>query len=310
MIGDLSFGPDGLLWGVVDGTIFALNPDTREVVKSKKIRPSLYNSTKWRSYYLRWAPDGMLYTTLSRKLFAIDPQTLQTKQLADGLVNNMTVGLDGSIYYALENQLYRIAVPQTDATLKSISIGGAPLSDFSPGTMAYTVQTAARPAVTAVASQSGSRVMITEETNRTLVQVTAPDGRSTLAYSIRWETIEQEPLTLHVEFTNDRGEQLTAWKPGELLTARMQAENRQARGQEALLIVAQYDEAGAMTSVSYLAKTIAPGQTEQLAAGFRLPDSGRGGVVKAFVWEGKDLAQTSMKPLSPVYNLPAAGGGK
>ncbi|MER2236822.1 MAG: hypothetical protein ABS892_01995, partial [Psychrobacillus sp.] len=137
MIGEISFGPDGNLWGIVDGTIFAMDPETKEVVKSKTIHPSLYNSSKWLPYRLEWAPDGMLYTTLSRKLVAIDPETLSHKVIVDRFMNNMTVGMNGSIYYAQGNKLQMIAVPETDATLKSILIGGKTISNFSPGKSQY-----------------------------------------------------------------------------------------------------------------------------------------------------------------------------
>src|SRR5690606_12272856 len=64
-IGGLSFGPDGLLWGAAWGTLFAMNPDTLEIVKQKE-----FHSTSWQySHYwvpakLRWGQDGFLYTTL------------------------------------------------------------------------------------------------------------------------------------------------------------------------------------------------------------------------------------------------------
>ena len=105
MIGDLTFGPDGLLWGVVDGTIFAYDIETESVVKSKMIQPSLYNSSKWFPYRLHFAPDGLIYSTVSRKLVAIDPETLDHKIVVDKFMNNMTIGLDGTIYYALKNEL-------------------------------------------------------------------------------------------------------------------------------------------------------------------------------------------------------------
>lgn len=142
MIGELSFGPDGNLWGAVDGTIFAMDPETKEIVKSKVIRPSLYNSSKWFPYRLQWAPDGMLYTTLSRKLIAIDPETLAYQVIVEDFMNNMTIGEDGSIFYALGSELFQIAIPETDATLKSIKVDGKLLTGFSPGMMKYTISSA------------------------------------------------------------------------------------------------------------------------------------------------------------------------
>ncbi|MBS4208178.1 hypothetical protein [Bacillus sp. FJAT-50079] len=195
MIGELSFGPDGNLWGAVDGTIFAMDPETMEVVKSKLIRPSLYNSSKWFPYRLQWAPDGMLYTTLSRSLIAIDPDTLAHKIIVDDFMNNMTIGVDGSIYYALGNELYQIAVPETDATLKNITINGQPLSQFSPGVTNYRISDDPTNNLTVEASQSGAQVEILpldSANKRTVINVTATDEKSTLQYTIHWSNKSED----------------------------------------------------------------------------------------------------------------------
>ncbi|MCY9665956.1 hypothetical protein M5X11_13435 [Paenibacillus alginolyticus] len=118
LIGELTFGPDGLLWGAVDGTIFAMNPDTYEIVKSKVVYPTIYNSSKYRPFYLKWGQDGLLYTTLGRKLTVVDPATLQTKQLIEGTVNLLALGGDGSVYYTLGAKLYRLPVPLKEVTLE------------------------------------------------------------------------------------------------------------------------------------------------------------------------------------------------
>lgn len=187
MIGELSFGPDGNLWGAVEGTIFAMNPDTMEVIKSKLIRPSLYNSSKWFPYRLQWGPDGMLYTTLSRSLIAIDPETLAHKVIIDDFINNMTIGIDGSIYYALGKELYRIAVPETDATLKSISINGKPIASFSPGITHYSISSSPTKNVTIEATQAGAQTeIVTLDDQTTAINVTATDGKSSLQYQIHW----------------------------------------------------------------------------------------------------------------------------
>ncbi|MFJ7935646.1 hypothetical protein [Sporosarcina sp. NPDC096371] len=188
MIGGLSFGPDGNLWGAVDGTIFAMNPKTKEIVKSKVIRPSLYNSSKWFPYRLQWAPDGMLYTTLSRKLIAIDPDTLAYQVLVEDFMNNMSLGVDGSIYYALGSELYQIAVPETDATLTSITADGELLPGFSPGMTNYTIYSTEKMNIEAEVNVQGAQVDIVEAETSTSIKVTAADGKSVLAYTINWGT--------------------------------------------------------------------------------------------------------------------------
>ncbi|RIX49346.1 hypothetical protein D3P08_22595 [Paenibacillus nanensis] len=190
MIGQLKFGPDGLLWGAVDGTIFALNVDDYQnpvIVKSKMLFPSLYNTSKWLNYEIEWAPDGMMYTTLSRKLIALDPETLKFKVIDDRFTNEMTLGIDGSIYYAPEAKtyLYRIAVPETDATLAALTVDGREVAGFSPGILNYEAALTSGSAVTATAAQDGTTVDVTRaQDGRVLVNVTAADGKSKLVYTI------------------------------------------------------------------------------------------------------------------------------
>ncbi len=109
MIGALSFGEDGYLWGAIDGTIFALDPNTLEVVKSKVIEPSTYSSSKWRPHYLRWGNDGLLYTTLSRQLVVIDPETLKHRVFDElGTVDLMTLTESGDVYYSSNSRLFKL----------------------------------------------------------------------------------------------------------------------------------------------------------------------------------------------------------
>lgn len=108
MISGLTFGPDGLLWGAADGTIFAMNPDTLEVVKSKTVYAGVSNYGRWRPVYIRLGQDGLLYTTLYSKLTVIDPDTLTSFELADTTL--MTLGDDGNIYYSYGTSLMKIAV--------------------------------------------------------------------------------------------------------------------------------------------------------------------------------------------------------
>ncbi|WP_409341997.1 hypothetical protein [Paenibacillus sp. MBLB4367] len=108
MIGELSAGPDGLIWGAADGTLFAMEPASRRVVKSKVILPSEYRYSKWRPIFLRWGPDGLLYTTLGRRLVVVRPETMEHKILNDSVVGNMTLDRYGRIYYAQGTELLRL----------------------------------------------------------------------------------------------------------------------------------------------------------------------------------------------------------
>ncbi|MCU6713111.1 hypothetical protein M6D81_30870 [Paenibacillus sp. J5C_2022] len=106
MIGELRFGPDGLLWGAVDGTLFAMCPDTLTVTKSKLIVPSEYKYSHLRPYFLRWSSDGLLFAGLAKKIMVIDPETLAHSILVDDAIPLMTLGPDDHIYYNIGSELF------------------------------------------------------------------------------------------------------------------------------------------------------------------------------------------------------------
>lgn len=112
MIGELSVGPDGHIWGAVDGTIFVMEPTSGAVIRSKQVNPSVYYG-KFRPIYLRWGQDGLLYTTLARKLIVMDPETLHHEVIEEGPLSIMTLGVDGHIYYGKGSRLFRRTVTHT-----------------------------------------------------------------------------------------------------------------------------------------------------------------------------------------------------
>lgn len=112
MIGELKAGPDGLIWGAVDGTIFAMEAKTGRVVKSKMIAPSEYKYSKWRPIFLRWGPDGNLYTTLARRLIVVQPDTLEHVQLGDEVVGNFVLDGAGRLYFPRGHELWRVPIPR------------------------------------------------------------------------------------------------------------------------------------------------------------------------------------------------------
>ena len=296
MIGGLSFGPDGNLWGAVDGTIFAMDPDTKEIVKSKVIRPSLYNSSKWFPYRLQWAPDGMLYTTLSRKLIAIEPETLEYKVLVEDFMNNMSVGVDGSIYYALGSNLYQIAVPETDATLKSIMVDGEPLSDFSPGRTNYTIISANKLNIEAEASEPGAQVEIVTSENSTFIKVTATDGKSELEYEIDWEKLAYA-MDVKTIFTNKKGQVINQLTPNDMITAEIEVTNSKNKNQDIIVVMELLNEKNEVVDVKYASRTIPKNQTKKMSTKLKLPSNLEGYKLKLTTWEGKEIKE-NMIPLS------------
>ncbi|MEH7247374.1 hypothetical protein V7114_11400 [Neobacillus niacini] len=81
MISGLTFDKDGLLWGAVDGILFAMNPETYEVVKYKNFYPNVKNRGMWRPVHIEFGKDGLLYTDLAGKLTVVDPNSVDLKHV-------------------------------------------------------------------------------------------------------------------------------------------------------------------------------------------------------------------------------------
>lgn len=113
MISGLTFGEDGLLWAAANGTIFAVDPDTLQVVKMKEIYPNVTDYGMWRPIHMRWGTDGLLYTDLYGKLTVFNTKTLEYQDL--GINSQLfTLGNDNNIYYISGTKLYKIEVTQGD----------------------------------------------------------------------------------------------------------------------------------------------------------------------------------------------------
>lgn len=126
MIGELSIGPDGNLWGIAWGldetgtansVIFAMNPENRKVIKSTSLYKGATRGSGWRPFFIRWDDQGYLYTTAGRKLTVIDPETMKSKQLVSGTVQLMDLDKEGNIYYTADENLYQLPVPLEEGTL-------------------------------------------------------------------------------------------------------------------------------------------------------------------------------------------------
>lgn len=133
-LGALTFGPDGLLWGAGWGTIFAMDPDTLEVVRSAEVYPTDWDSFshRWRPISLRWGQDGLLYTTLGDSLTVVDPETLEHTRLVEE-TPLMTVGPDGHLYYTAGADLMRIQVEVVDVPEEPAEPGGPGEEPTEPG---------------------------------------------------------------------------------------------------------------------------------------------------------------------------------
>ncbi len=116
VIGRMSFGPDGLLWAVSDkdGTIFAMDPDTLKVVKSKSLYPGASQGSKFVGHEILWGDDGTMYTTAGRKITAVNVETMESKTLYKGPRDIMYLCRDseGNLYYQNGISLTRLPMNQ------------------------------------------------------------------------------------------------------------------------------------------------------------------------------------------------------
>lgn len=113
MISGLSFGPDGLLWAAADGILFAVNPDTLEVVKEVTVYPEVQDYGMWNPIHLRWGQDGLLYTDLHGQITVLDINAMEVV-FTGPKASYMVLGDDGHIYYAEGTRLKMIPVDGND----------------------------------------------------------------------------------------------------------------------------------------------------------------------------------------------------
>lgn len=113
MISGLTVGPeDGLIWGAANGVLFALDPDTLEIVKHKNIYPEIDNYGMWRPVYIRWGQDGFLYTNIAGRLTVVDPHTLMHKRLG---IDSPMIALDSedNLYFVQATRLKKLPKIET-----------------------------------------------------------------------------------------------------------------------------------------------------------------------------------------------------
>lgn len=106
-ITSLTFGPEGNLWGMVDGTIFSYNISTRNMDKQK----NYYNingfpTNLWRNAFLVFLNNGDLYATYNSAFHKINKETLDATLIRSSL-GLLTKGSDGNLYAREEQNLWR-----------------------------------------------------------------------------------------------------------------------------------------------------------------------------------------------------------
>lgn len=128
MAGDLAFGPDGLLWCMSDGLLFAMNPETLEVVKEKVL--VAYNwesfSSRWNPYTMQFTEDGLLYCTPRNTAMVVDIETLEAKKILpdsyNGNTGSISVSDKGDIYFYSRDSIMRVRRTDVEAAGERVSL--------------------------------------------------------------------------------------------------------------------------------------------------------------------------------------------
>lgn len=123
--------------------------------------------------------------------------------VTDGITN---------VVYALTINIS--ATASTDATLKSLSVGGTAVKDFAADKYTYDVEvpygTAAQPAITYEANDATAKPVLTNanwtsETKTATVKVTAQDEKTTLTYTINFTIADLKRTLTSIAFSNGVG---------------------------------------------------------------------------------------------------------
>ncbi len=113
---DLCLGPDGLVWGFADRTVFfVFDPATRKIVHQRSIAADFTATVSHQGprVFVR-GPRGEVYALLVRAICRIEPQDWQFKLLAKSPVP-LSAGGDvcqGSIWFASGSHLYSYRLPR------------------------------------------------------------------------------------------------------------------------------------------------------------------------------------------------------
>lgn len=100
----LTVGPDGNIWGMADGVLFMLNPETNEVIGQHEIDPLA--SSNWRNATLEVGTDGNIYGIIGHKFFKFEIETASFEFIA-GSVDHLAQDDFGAFYLSSGNRLYK-----------------------------------------------------------------------------------------------------------------------------------------------------------------------------------------------------------
>lgn len=110
--GELTFGPEGLLWAYTEGFLIALDPETLEVKKQLTLAApqSAAYGQYWTPFNLRFLEQGFMAFSDNGKLTLLDTKTMQLKRTELQCSAGMIVGPDNNIYYPMGSKVMMIPV--------------------------------------------------------------------------------------------------------------------------------------------------------------------------------------------------------
>lgn len=123
VVSGLLAGPDGMIWGVAEDTIFKLDPQTRQIVYKAAKLGRYGTGTVWVDAFLELGKDGNVYGTNRQKtLFMIKPDTMDFIKIKSGAGNYLSQDAFGNLYMANDADLWKYTLPadEPEASLDSM----------------------------------------------------------------------------------------------------------------------------------------------------------------------------------------------
>ena len=118
VVSGLLAGPDGLIWGVAEDTIFKFDPNTRQVVYKAAKLGRYAAGTVWVDAFLKLGADGNVYGTNRQKtLFMIKPDTMDFVVIKNGAGNYLTQDAYGNLYMSNDATLWKYTLPADEQSV-------------------------------------------------------------------------------------------------------------------------------------------------------------------------------------------------